>query len=325
MKSEKITELIRHPEKINNDDLRELHTLVERYPYFQTARILYLKALYLLGGVRFRSELKASTVHLTDHKQFFRYLNNQVSFEPSDADAVTPQNPLSHIVDERIREIQGHTVVHTQGIPAYQSSEETKEHEEEIIQFNLQQKKIKRPVNDEKEIISNPIQPIDLTGIPGVIDEPTGIENHFSIDVDLDKEMTDIQEEETPFSFNTPEIISGSYRLTDEAYNEENVTIEKTPRKSRKKKNDLIERFIQSEPVIPKITSAPADNRDLSKENPYAQEELFSETLAKIYVKQQLYEKAISTYIKLSLKYPEKSVYFAERIEKIKENINNKE
>ena len=59
MKSEKIIEFIRHPEKINNDDLRELHTLVERYPYFQTARILYLKALYLLGGVRFRSELKA--------------------------------------------------------------------------------------------------------------------------------------------------------------------------------------------------------------------------------------------------------------------------
>ena len=54
MKSEKIIEFIRHPEKINNDDLRELHTLVERYPYFQTARILYLKALYLLGGVRFR-------------------------------------------------------------------------------------------------------------------------------------------------------------------------------------------------------------------------------------------------------------------------------
>ena len=44
MKSEKIIEFIRHPEKINNDDLRELHTLVERYPYFQTARILYLKA-----------------------------------------------------------------------------------------------------------------------------------------------------------------------------------------------------------------------------------------------------------------------------------------
>ena len=149
MKSEKIIEFIRHPEKINNDDLRELHTLVERYPYFQTARILYLKALYLLGGVRFRSELKASTVHLTDHKQFFRYLNNQIGFEPLGSGTAIPKNSLSHIVDERIREIHGHTVVHSQGIPVCQTTEETTTGcEEDIIQFNLRQKGRKRPEND---------------------------------------------------------------------------------------------------------------------------------------------------------------------------------
>ena len=360
MKSEKIIEFIRHPEKINNDDLRELHTLVERYPYFQTASILYLKALYLLGGVRFRSELKASTVHLTDHKQFFRYLNNQIGFEPLGSGTATPKNSLSHIVDERIREIHGHTVVHSQGIPVCQTTEETTTGcEEDIIQFNLRQKGRKRPENDEKEIISNPIrlddvpgiiddysnstqedrseanhsatpyaspiQPIDLSGIQGIVDEAPRPENNFSIDVDLDEEIADAQEEKPSVSLDTPEIISGGYRLTDQPHTEETVITEKESRKSRKKKDDLIERFIQSEPIMPKITSASTDNRDLSKENPYIQEELFSETLAKIYVKQHLYEKAISTYIKLSLKYPEKSVYFADRIEKIKENINNKE
>ncbi|MFR3329945.1 MAG: hypothetical protein ACLTSL_07275 [Odoribacter splanchnicus] len=298
MKSEKIIEFIRHPEKINNDDLRELHTLVKRYPYFQTARILYLKALYLLGGVRFRSELKASTVHLTDHKQFFRYLNNQIGFEPLGSGTAIPKisNPIQS------NDVPGVT-------DDYSNS--TQEDRSEA--------------NHSATPYAPPIQPIDLSGIPGIVDEAPRPENNFSIDVDLDEEIADAQEEKPSVSLDTPEIISGGYRLTDQPHTEEAVITEKESRKSRKKKDDLIERFIQSEPIMPKITSASTDNRDLSKENPYIQEELFSETLAKIYVKQHLYEKAISTYIKLSLKYPEKSVYFADRIEKIKENINNKE
>ena len=40
-------------------------------------------------------------------------------------------------------------------------------------------------------------------------------------------------------------------------------------------------------------------------------------------MKQKLYDKAVATYLKLSLKYPEKSIYFANQIEKIKEIIDN--
>lgn len=50
--------------------------------------------------------------------------------------------------------------------------------------------------------------------------------------------------------------------------------------------------------------------------------EFVTETLARIYEKQELYGEAISAYEKLSLKYPEKSVYFASRIEEIKKLMN---
>lgn len=51
-------------------------------------------------------------------------------------------------------------------------------------------------------------------------------------------------------------------------------------------------------------------------------EELVSETLANLYVQQALYEKAVQMYEKLKLKFPNKSGYFASKIENIK-NLNS--
>jgi hypothetical protein len=48
-----------------------------------------------------------------------------------------------------------------------------------------------------------------------------------------------------------------------------------------------------------------------------------SETLANIYFQQEKYELAMQSYESLSLKYPEKSVYFAARLEEIDEKLNS--
>lgn len=85
-------------------------------------------------------------------------------------------------------------------------------------------------------------------------------------------------------------------------------------------KAELIDKFIAENPSIsrPKaeffnpISAAQSSNRD--------EENIISETLAEIYAKQGFFDKSISTYQKLILKYPEKSVNFAARIEELKKN-----
>lgn len=85
---------------------------------------------------------------------------------------------------------------------------------------------------------------------------------------------------------------------------------------------DLIDRFISISPTIERIK--PAEDqpfRDLSERDGEDETTFITETLAKIYVNQGYYTKAINIYQKLSLQYPEKSAYFAGRIEKIEELI----
>ena len=56
---------------------------------------------------------------------------------------------------------------------------------------------------------------------------------------------------------------------------------------------------------------------------PAADDTFFTESLAKIYIKQRRYEKALQIIKKLSLKYPEKNIYFADQIRFLEKLIIN--
>ena len=118
MKADKLIELICHPENSKSEDLLELETLVSRYPYFQSARLLYLKALNTFAMARFRNELKSSTIYITDHKQFYKYLNDLLEFDHLQPVPQEDPHSLSNRVSDRIREINGYLTVNTVGIPA---------------------------------------------------------------------------------------------------------------------------------------------------------------------------------------------------------------
>ncbi|TVZ56756.1 hypothetical protein OD91_2054 [Lutibacter sp. Hel_I_33_5] len=96
-----------------------------------------------------------------------------------------------------------------------------------------------------------------------------------------------------------------------------------TERKSEKQnKASLIDRFIKNNPKI-KPTEK---NQDISINinEVKTDSSLMTQTLAKVYLEQKKYKKAIKAYDILSLKYPEKSGFFADQIKRIQILQKNK-
>jgi len=91
--------------------------------------------------------------------------------------------------------------------------------------------------------------------------------------------------------------------------------------KQRSKGAEIIESFIKNEPQISPPKPEQINNENKAKKSAEDHNDLVSETLANIYIEQMLYDKAIETYEKLSLMFPEKSRYFADLIQSIEKKI----
>jgi len=85
--------------------------------------------------------------------------------------------------------------------------------------------------------------------------------------------------------------------------------------------SDIIENFIKNEPQIRTPRAEQINNDNKARKSAEDHNDMVTETLAKIYIEQMLYDKAIQTYEKLSLKFPEKSRYFADLIQSIQKKI----
>lgn len=97
--------------------------------------------------------------------------------------------------------------------------------------------------------------------------------------------------------------------------------------------DDLLNRFIlkqkQQEGSAPqdepeRIPAATVENRHSDDAAQPVDSSLLSESLAKIFIRQQQYERAYEILSQLSLNYPEKSVYFADQMRFLRKVINNR-
>lgn len=102
----------------------------------------------------------------------------------------------------------------------------------------------------------------------------------------------------------------------------EPISVTKTAGGEKRKEDDIIDRFIQEEPQISPPSAEKMGPENKARKSAEDSLEVVSETLAKIYTEQLLIDKAIATYRKLSLKFPEKSAYFADQIVALEQRKN---
>jgi len=292
---------------VNRQILGEVYELIDIFPYFQSAHLLLLKGLYNNADVKFENQLRKSAIHVGDRAVLYWLLRTQASSKSDKSD---------------IKEESG--LKTETGIDTQQTVIESAKNSEFMIheiekdsdgQLNDKQDTIDKATSHSVMIAAEPdnIEPdgvifLNDEDAPPVADKVFFMDPGFAFAEHPDLLELDLNEDN-----------ASTVSTKETGMEEQNKEL---PDTKKKLQSELIDKFIIANPRIePSRDKAYVPSEDISK--PFVEEAggLVTETLAKIYVSQGYYSKAMDIYEKLSLKFPEKSSYFAAQIEKVKEYI----
>ena len=77
MKAADLYRLMESPALLTEDTLQQLKQIVDEFPYFQIARMLYLKNLAVLNDIRFGAELKKMAIYVPDRRKLFTLIEGE--------------------------------------------------------------------------------------------------------------------------------------------------------------------------------------------------------------------------------------------------------
>jgi hypothetical protein len=297
--------IIRDSGQIDRQMTGEVRELLDLFPWFQSAHMLLLKGLHNADDVKFENQLRQSAFHIADREVLYYLLKQNAVLNSAD---VENAGELSVATDEAPDNEQ--VVI------------ETGRNSEEIIS-ELERNSIISNTNGEDYLSDEfPIEQSVVVTAESETDESA------SVVLVMENEEEHIEETYIYMDPSISSIESGGVLLeldedesgiTESSEKEENVISPKKPGSKKQLQTELIEKFILTNPRIePVRDKSDKPVEDISK--PYVEEKggFVTETLAKIYISQGYYSRAIDIYEKLSLKFPEKSSYFATQIEKVK-------
>ena len=315
MQAKEFINYIKNPNSLEKNSVKELQKLVNDFPYFQSAHLLLSLASKKWDASVYQKSLKKTAIVVTNRSHLFNLIQQ---FEISNT-VIEDSDHQKLVVEEVLEPIDS-----TKELNILKATELLIENSDsEITETEFQQKT--KP--NAEEVLENEIAKQVVSAI-------------------VEKQMFNLSDTQLLFKQNKePETFTDWLRLIQKSnkqlsaenileVNTENNTDIKTRLEkgkiitqesalNKKLKNlALIDKIIENSPGQIKIKDdqkfySPEHN---AKESLLENEHLVSETLAKIYALQGSVNKAVRAYEILSLKFPQKSAYFASLIQKLKNN-----
>ena len=108
---ERLSTYISHPERLNRDTLYELRLIVGKHPYFDVARLLMLKNLYLLHDIEFGKEMRKAAIYLKSRWPIFELMAGYGTTPTADdAPADIPVDRTMALIDAFLETIPTETL-----------------------------------------------------------------------------------------------------------------------------------------------------------------------------------------------------------------------
>ena len=315
MQAKEFINYIKNPNSLEKNSVKDLQKLVNDFPYFQSAHLLLSLASKKWDASVYQKSLKKTAIVVTNRSHLFNLIQQ---FEISNT-VIEDFDHQKLVVEEVLEPIDS-----TKELNILKANELLIENSDsEISETEFQQKT--KP--NAEEVLENEIakqvvgaivekQMLNLSDTQLVFNQNKEPEN-FTDWLRLIQKSNKQLSAENILDINTDNNTDIKTRL------EKGKIITQESALNKKLKNlALIDKIIEKSPGQIKIKDdqkfySPEQN---AKESLLENEHLVSETLAKIYALQGSVNKAVRAYEILSLKFPQKSAYFASLIQKLKNN-----
>lgn len=289
------TSLLNNPNAIGDRHTFVLEKIVDEFPFFQSARALRLKNLYNQHSFKYNGELKTTAAHTTDRSVLFEFITSE--------NFTAVQKAFFEEKEARIKEIlvEGFEIVREEKV----ASEPAVSPLEQSILTSIKEATLAEKA---AEITAEEVKP----EIKEISSEEK-LEEKLQIGKPLEFSTEEKHSFQEWLQLSSFKPIDRQETRIEEPKVEENLEIDI----EKQKKSEMIDKFIETNPKISPVKNMPAISI-VSERNSQDSSYLMTETLAKVYLEQKKYQKAIQAYEILILKNPEKSHFFADRISDIK-------